>query len=726
MSWQSTAYEFLLQGNYAEVAQIYEQIIEQEPDNIANYWYLGLTYLLQEQEEAAQSTWLYAITQGTSEESELGTSELATILATEATRQESIKNYPLAWLIRVHLQEIESNSINNILHLIKLEIILDRFTPEQLNNWQAIELLKSSTVDTIDVNLLLRVLGKVLEFPALETVAFAEATLPHISQPENFVQTVMSVATRMGYDLQKPTYAADLTKICLNLFPQNPYLLNDLLSFYGLAKNHEEVVKTARQLYDSFEDNGSTNSLKVYMNHRLILTLLGSGAWLEIAPIVQRYKTLLSQTIQESPKVLEPLLRGRFLGIAVPLFYLEDNISENRYFTNHLAKIFQKNLSTWLTVPKKSTKKKMMNINKTLKIGYIGHTLRKHSVGWLSRWLFHYHDRANFKIAIYLINQPEDEMTQNWFRKNADIIHNFPREPEIIAQQIQKDGIDILIDLDSLTHNLTNQVMGLKPAPIQVTWLGFDASGMPAIDYFIADSYVLPDNAQDYYQEKIWRLPTTYVAVDEFEVGVQSLQREQLNIPKDAVVYLSVQSGLKRHPNTIRLQLKILQAVPNSYFLIKGTGDDKKIQELFIQIAQENEVDTGRLIFLQKDIDEETHRANLQIADVILDTYPYNGATTTLEVLWMGIPLVTKVGEQFAARNSYAFMKNVGLTEGIARTDEEYIEWGVKLGQDAQMRQHIRSKLKDSRQTSPLWNARQFTKDMENAYQKMWEKYCLK
>jgi predicted O-linked N-acetylglucosamine transferase (SPINDLY family) len=517
-----------------------------------------------------------------------------------------------------------------------------------------------------------------------------------------------------------------LTKICLKQFPQNPYLLNDLLGFYGLAKNYEEIIKTARELYNSFEENCNTNSLKVYINYRLILTLLGSGAWLEVSPIVQRYKILLAQTIQESPRALEPFLRGRFLGIAVPLFYLADNASENRYFTNQLAKIFQKNLSSWLTVPRQSSKKKLINTNKTLKIGYIGHTLRKHSVGWLSRWLFHYHDREKFKIAIYLINQPEDEITQDWFRKNADIAHNFPREPEIIARQIQADKVDILVDLDSLTHNLTNQVMGLKPAPIQVTWLGFDASGLPAIDYFIADPYVLPDNAQEYYQERIWRLPNTYVAVDEFEVGTQTLQRKELGIPENAVVYLSVQSGLKRHPDTIRLQMKILQAVPNSYFLIKGTGDDKKIQELFIQLAQENKVNPEQLIFLQKDIDEPTHRANLQIADVVLDTYPYNGATTTLEVLWMGIPLVTKVGEQFAARNSYAFMTNVGLTEGIARTDEEYIEWGIKLGQDAQLRQQIRAKLRDSRQSSPLWNAREFTRQMENAYRKMWERYCLR
>jgi predicted O-linked N-acetylglucosamine transferase (SPINDLY family) len=117
------------------------------------------------------------------------------------------------------------------------------------------------------------------------------------------------------------------------------------------------------------------------------------------------------------------------------------------------------------------------------------------------------------------------------------------------------------------------------------------------------------------------------------------------------------------------------------------------------------------------------HRANLGIADVVLDTYPYNGATTTLEVLWMGIPLVTRVGEQFAARNSYTMMMNAGITEGIAWTDEEYVEWGIRLGKDAALRQQISWQLRQSRQTSALWNARQFTREMENAYEQMWQRY---
>ncbi|MGB7521472.1 MAG: O-linked N-acetylglucosamine transferase, SPINDLY family protein, partial [Spirulinaceae cyanobacterium] len=292
-----------------------------------------------------------------------------------------------------------------------------------------------------------------------------------------------------------------------------------------------------------------------------------------------------------------------------------------------------------------------------------------------------------------------------------------------IATKIHKDEIDILIDLDSLTSTEVCGVMALKPAPIQITWLGTDASGIPAIDYFIADPYVLPSSASEYYTAKIWRLPNTYIAVDGFEIGVPTLRRDELNIPEDAVIYLSAQTGYKRHPHTARLQMKIIKEVPNSYFLIKGLADEESIKKFFTQIAIEEGVDVERLRFLPKVASEEIHRANLGIADIVLDTYPYNGATTTLETLWMGIPLVTRVGEQFAARNSYTMMKNVGVETGIAWSDEEYLEWGIRLGKNAALRQEVAWQLRKSRQTSPLWNAKQFTREMERAYQQMWQQY---
>ena len=168
--------------------------------------------------------------------------------------------------------------------------------------------------------------------------------------------------------------------------------------------------------------------------------------------------------------------------------------------------------------------------------------------------------------------------------------------------------------------------------------------------------------------------------------------------------------------------MKILKAMPNSYFLIKGLHTDiKSVRQLFEPIAAAEGVEFDRLRFLPSAPTEAIHRANIGIADVVLDTYPYNGTTTTLETLWMEVPVVTQVGEQFSSRQGYTLLTNAGITEGIARTDEEYVEWGVRLGKDAQLRQQVAWKLRMSKQTSPLWNAQVFTRHLEQAYLEMWK-----
>jgi predicted O-linked N-acetylglucosamine transferase (SPINDLY family) len=165
--------------------------------------------------------------------------------------------------------------------------------------------------------------------------------------------------------------------------------------------------------------------------------------------------------------------------------------------------------------------------------------------------------------------------------------------------------------------------------------------------------------------------------------------------------------------------MEILRAVPNSYLLVKGFAEAESLQKLFREIAHREGVNPERLRFLADVDSEETHRANLAIADVILDTYPYNGATTTLEVLWMGIPLVTLVGEQFAARNSYTFMLNAGIEAGIAWNSQEYVHWGIRFGTEVELRKQVSWQLHKSRRQAPVWQVKPFVAAVEAAYEEM-------
>ncbi len=419
-----------------------------------------------------------------------------------------------------------------------------------------------------------------------------------------------------------------------------------------------------------------------------------------------------------------PPQSDRGLIVSATFFpYIADRPDCYRTLQNQIARTYLE-IERHQIIRHKITASKLKKPKGVLRIGYLASTLRSHSIGWISRWLWQYHDRERFQIFTYCINQdPDDPVYQKWFRDRSDMAYCFGNNANEITAQIRADKVDILIDLDSLTLDTTCQVLAAKPAPIQVSWLGWDATGLPTVDYFLADRYVLPANAQEYYQEQIWRLPQTYLAVDGFEIGTPTIRREDFNISDKAIVYWSEQRGEKCHPQTIKLQMQILKSVPDSYLLIKGESAGDIAEDLFNNIAIETGVDPDRLRFLSTMTDEITDRANLAIADVVLDTFPYNGAINTLETLWMGIPIVTQVGQQFAARNSYTLMLNAGINKGIAWNEEEYINWGVKFGLDRKLRLQVRERLRLGRKTAPVWNARQFTIDMEQAYQGMWAKH---
>ncbi|MCT7989224.1 tetratricopeptide repeat protein [Laspinema olomoucense] len=731
IDWEQQANQERLEGNYTKAAALYERAIETQPEQMSLYWHLGMVYLLQGQEEEAHTTWLMGMAEGSEEQIAEWTFELVQLLETEAIRLEVEKNESAVWLIRQHIREIAPTDIHNLLNLMQLGIADDTLSAEDLQNWEIIELLQTQPTGSINSDLLLQVLQKLLNFAPLHpsSIAFAHACLPHLDRICGFRDVLLETAMTLTYSYKQPEPAISLAKLALEGNPQYPAeILGNLASFYDYAHHYSLAIETAKQCYERMD----TLPDKVFGTYLLIKTYMSRGGyWNEAVTALEQQEQFLLELIQQPPLILDPVRARRLLTSTFFYPYLRDAPEKNRKIQNAIAELCQSYLQkdSQERVNKYSQYFQQRRIGgkakeKRLKIGYISHCFRTHSVGWLARWLFQYHDRNKFDIYGYFINyQPLGNSLQDWYVSQMTRAYQVGSNSIEIAEQIARDEIDILIELDSLTLDSTFTVMALKPAPIQVTWLGWDAVGLPAIDYYIADPYVLPEQAQNYYQEKIWRLPQTYIAVDGFEVGVPTLRRDRLEIPTDAVVYFSGQTAYKRHPHTVRLQMKILKAVPNSYFLIKTRADEEAVKTFFTQLADEEGVESDRLRFLPTDSSEEIHRANLSIADVVLDTYPYNGATTTLETLWMGVPLVTRVGEQFSARNSYTMMINAGVTEGIAWTDQEYVEWGIRLGSDRQLREEISSRLLRSRQSAPLWNAKQFTREMENAYQQMWQRY---
>ncbi len=597
-------------------------------------------------------------------------------------------------------------NFENQLEIVFLSLEQGTFSPALLEEIGLLETLSLSESDSINFERLLDLLPKILQYPDAKSVELLKVSLVHITDIHRFLEIIYPILSKLAYQDKHIEYAIDLTQICLQLGSEDDlFLLGSLYALYTLARNYLKAGEIIERIFKSSPDF----DIQLYGKYLALDLSLKQGNFLEIESLSSQYKEAIESIDLIITKPINPVLKQFLPSLTHLLFYIEDNPRQIRTLQNKLSQIYQNSLTNINIHQAKRSQDK-------LKIGYISCNLRRHSIGWLSRWLLHYHDREKLEVYLYLINQNEDDITDKWFVNKDNFVHRLDEHIPAIVQQIQEDQLDILVDLESMTSPTICWVMALKPAPIQITWLGLDSTGLPSIDYFLVDPHVVPADAQQYYQEKLWRLTPSYLAVDGFEIGLANLTRKDLNIPDDAVIYLTSQSGYKRHLEMIKMQLTILKKVPNSYLLVKGFANKDIIKELFEKLAQEQNVPLENLRFLTFDTNEETHRANLQLADVILDTYPYNGATTTLEVLWLGIPIVTLVGAQFAARNSYTFMLNAGITEGIAFNAQEYIDWGIKLGTSEDLRSKIHWKLWNSRQNAPLWNAQQFTKTVEDAY----------
>lgn len=727
-----TAFE---QNNYAHAALLYEQLVEQEPEQLKHVWNLGLARLLAGQEEEAQLTWMMAISEIEPDELDRCSLALVDVLETEAKRQEAAEAWHPAWIIRQHLGEIAPLEINNLLRSLQLAVKLNLFDLDYLEKLQVIELLQSETFPDLDEALLIHTLLEVFCYgsvvPTIKT--FVEAGLTHVQDHEALAKAFYE----KGLDLRSGTnsvreyeQALYLLEICVRFQPDNAELWEGLSFYYDEFGRHSDALEAAKRVLQLAQ----TPLEQMTAIGVVSLRLLRVGKWQEVLENFEQEKELLTTFLRDYTPDSDSLSLN---VLTLPFFYshyVKDAPAELRPLQNQIAAIIQ---TGWQPKADLSLKQhqqraaaiKTSSSNKAahkLKVGYISHHMNQHAVGSIARWLMRHHDHDRFDICTYhTYRATHTDFSRYWFVDSVKRSARFDKgTPDWIATYLcETEQVDILVDLDSLTFAEACAIMACKPAPIQISWLGFDAPGMPTIDYFIADPYVLPEQAQDYYTEKIWRLPSTYLAVDGFEIGVPTLRRDQLGIPADAIIYFSVQDGKKRHPETTRLQIQILREVPNSYLLIKGYGDQESMKQMFKQLAEEEGVAFDRLRFLERDLTEAIHRANLGIADVVLDTFPYNGATTTLETLWMGVPLVTRVGQQWAARNSYTMMMNVGVREGIAQTSKEYLEWGIRLGTDAALRQDISWRLKRSRQISPLWNTKQFAREMENAYEQMWKIY---
>lgn len=360
-----------------------------------------------------------------------------------------------------------------------------------------------------------------------------------------------------------------------------------------------------------------------------------------------------------------------------------------------------------------------------LRVGFLGSCFHRHSVGFLSEATLRNLSRDLLDVVYYYYQgwknedmASHDNMYQK-FRSHENLhFRFFPGEtkPPQVAAQAREDRIDIMVFMDSLTSHDASIVAALRAAPIQIGWLGGDAVGLPEFDYFFADPYILPEDAQADYHEKIIRLPS-YCAVDYLDVlPADKIDfRAKLRIDPQDIVLLTAASAYKRTPECIDAHLQILKAVPNGILIVKGSGEIATVIRRYQERAKELDV-LDRVRFLAQASSVEEHRDQLALVDLVLDTFPYTGATHTMEALYMGVPVLTLVGRHYYGRMSYSLLKNVGLEDCITWSVEEFIQRGIQLGNDPEWINRMKRQIKDSRRWSVIWDPREHARSMEAAF----------
>ena len=357
-----------------------------------------------------------------------------------------------------------------------------------------------------------------------------------------------------------------------------------------------------------------------------------------------------------------------------------------------------------------------------LKVGYLSGDFCQHPVGHFIQSQISHHDRNRFEVFCYAI-LPIDDARTDCIREAADhFIDVTQLSPYEIARRIHQDGIHIMVDLSGHTSLSRVHALAYRPAPVQMTYLGYpNTTGLSTIDYRITDAFAEDTEQGTQYTEKLLFMPQSFLCSAEFMQDVPRIEVSPAT-RNGHITFGSFNHVRKLNPETIALWSRILHGVQGSKLVIKGIGCDKPIvrDNILAEFAR-HDIDADRIQFHGLIERHAEHAAIYNEVDIALDSFPYNGTTTTCETLWMGVPVVTLVGLQHVQRTSYSILKNIGLDATIAHTPDEYVEKAINLSKNPDNLSVLRKCLPTLLRLSPLGQPEVFTRQIEELYLHAWQ-----
>jgi len=404
--------------------------------------------------------------------------------------------------------------------------------------------------------------------------------------------------------------------------------------------------------------------------------------------------------------------------VAVPFSFL--SISDSLLLQKKVAMISVGESCFSPQVPSAISKRSR---HEKIRIGYYSADFHDHATAYLMAELFERHDRSQFELFAFSFGPDrQDKMRKRVaaaFDHFFDVRTRSDAEIVLFSRDLE---IDIAIDLKGFTQGFRRGIFALRAAPIQVSYLGYPGTmGVGYIDYLIADSMLIPEGSRKYYTEKIVYLPDSYQVNDTKRVIAEKLfTRKECGLPEQGFVFACFNNNNKITPATFDGWMRILGQVEGSVLWL--LEDNVAAADNLRNEAMQRGVDAARLVFAKR-MPLAEHLARQRLGDLFLDTFPCNAHTTASDALWAGLPLLTLLGESFAGRVAASLLNAMQLPELITSKQEEYEALAIELASNPAKLGNIRRKLEQNRLTTPLFDTELFTRNIEAAYDAMYERY---
>ena len=357
-----------------------------------------------------------------------------------------------------------------------------------------------------------------------------------------------------------------------------------------------------------------------------------------------------------------------------------------------------------------------------IRIGYFSADFREHPVSQLMIGLFENHDRSRFHIVGFAFGPDAGDAMAARVATSCDEFIDVRAIPDhAVAQLAREKGIDIAVDLGGCTNHARTGIFALRAAPVQVGYIGYlGTMGVDYFDYIIADRVMIPEDDRQHYAEKVAYLPSFQSNPVDRAISVAPAFRTDAGLPEDGFVFCCFNSNFKILPDVFSVWSRILQAVPGSVLWLSILGDaaERNIRTT----AEAAGLAPERIVFARR-LPHAEYLSRLRLADLFLDTSPYNAGTTASDALWMGLPVLTRLGETFAGRMAASLLTAVGVPELIALSPGDYETMAIDLALNSVRLAEVRRKLAECRATARLFDTKRFARDIEAAYAAMVERY---